>query len=112
MKILGGIKDYAVKLLSVIKGEELQIMANLTDADQVDLVNMGLYQRKFHSKYIPEKVDMYLRVSISQQGMGRLGMEKIAQTPEVTNPGSGQSFGDWVAAEDVENAGNSGDRRL
>lgn len=112
MKILGGIKDYAVKLLSVIKGEELQIMANLTDADQVDLVNMGLYQRKFHSKYIPEKVDMYLRVSISQQGMGRLGMEKIAQTPEVANPSSGQSFGDWVAAEDVNNAGDSGNRRL
>lgn len=111
MKILGGIKDYAVKLLSVIKGEELQIMANLTDADQVDLVNMGLYQRKFHSKYIPEKVDMYLRVSISQQGMGRLGMEKIAQTPEVANPG-GQSFGDWVAAEEVNNAGDSGNRRL
>lgn len=109
MKILGGIKDYAVKLLSVIKGEELQIMANLTDADQVDLVNMGLYQRKFHSKYIPEKVDMYLRVSISQQGMGRLGMEKIAQTPEVANPGSGQSFGDWVSADDV-NAGDSGNR--
>ena len=112
MKILGGIKDYAVKLLSVIRGEELQIMANLTDADQVDLVNMGLYQRKFHSKYIPEKVDMYLRVSISQQGIGRLGMEKIAQTPEVANPGSGQSFGDWVAAEEVNNAGDSGNRRL
>lgn len=108
MKIIGGIRDYAARLLGSTHGEDLQIMANLTHPDQLDLVTMGHYQKHFHSRYIPAKVELYLRHTVSIDGKGRDGMEKIAQTPDYVQP-SQQGFGDWVPGEEVD-AGNSRNR--
>jgi len=78
-------QDICVDKLTVTRGEDLQIMANLTGPGQLSAIMEGHIYSFLGSRYVPHKADMLLRLTVSHQGRGRTDLVTIAQRQ--TTPG-------------------------
>ncbi len=76
-------KDTCVEHLTTIEGKELEIMANLVSADQIDTVIKGRVCMALGSEFGVEMFLSLLRCSVSWKGRGREGIENIGKTPDV-----------------------------
>lgn len=76
-------KDICVEHLTVTDGLELEIMANLQSAGQIDVVTEGHLGLFFGSDFAVDYFRTLLRTSISLRGKGRDGIEGIGKTPDM-----------------------------
>lgn len=75
------IREYCFEGLSSIDGKELERSANLTSPVQFELVQEGLMYKKHHSRYVPERNELYLRLTLSYGARYREDMDKIGTAP-------------------------------
>ena len=88
-------QEVCVDRITATNGQELEISANLTDPDQVDLVlESYLYgPLGLNSRYVPARNEMYLRLSCSFHGRLRDDIVAIGKTPRYDGGSSGSLFG-------------------
>ena len=76
-------KDTCIDKLTSTKGQDLEIMANLTSSTQVNAVLEGYVSAALRSAYGVEKFQMLLRCSVSWKGRGRDDLTGIGKTPDL-----------------------------
>lgn len=77
-------RDTCIDHLTVTGGTELEIMANLTSATQIDTVIEGHLCKFFGSQYGWDKCETLLRTTVSMKGRGRDDLAGIGRTPDVS----------------------------
>ena len=82
MEIFKTFRQYAIEVLSKLKGEELQISANLTSPDQLDYLLESHAHSVLGAEFVIEETDMYLRLTKSYNSKYSEYVSQIAQTPE------------------------------
>lgn len=76
-------KDTCIDHLTVTGGTELEIMANLKTAGQVDAVIEGHICKALGSAFGMDTYETLLRCSVSWQGRGRDDLTGIGKTPDM-----------------------------
>lgn len=71
------LKDRCVDSLQYTEGHLLQISANLQDTSQFNVVLEAHAHSVLGSKYVPQRAEEYLRLSISYKGRMRDDIVKI-----------------------------------
>ncbi len=71
------LKDRCVDALQYTTGPLLQISANLQDTSQFTIVLEAHAHSVLGSKYVPDRAEQYLRLSISHKGRMRDDIVKI-----------------------------------
>lgn len=78
-------QDICVEKLTSVNGNDLEIMANLTHPNQIDVVMEGYVDAVFGSKFGVHMSEMLLRLSCSYKGRARDDLTtiggKTAQVP-------------------------------
>jgi len=76
-------KDVCVDKLTVVRGEELEIAANLVDRLQIAAVLEGYVCRALNARFGVEKEEMLLRLTCSWQGRCRDDLTSIGKVPDI-----------------------------
>lgn len=76
-------KDTCIDHLTTIEGTELEIMANLKTAGQIDAVIEGHICKALGSAFGVDNYETLLRCSISWAGRGREDLKEIGKTPDM-----------------------------
>lgn len=79
-------KDTCIDHLTVVTGPELEIMANLYSAAQIDVIIEGHLAKYFGADADWDECEALLRSTISFKGRGRDDLAGIGKTPD-TVPG-------------------------
>lgn len=75
-------RDTIVRKLTVISGEELEIMANLTNEHQVNMILEGIVDRELGDMVGVAEMEALLRASVSKDGRGREDLTTLGKTPD------------------------------
>lgn len=92
VEIFKPFRQYAIEVLSALKGEMLQISANLTSPDQIDYLLESHAHEVLGAQFIIEETEMYLRMTKSYGAKYSTYVSEIAKTPEFKG-------GDMIAAK-------------
>lgn len=76
-------KDTCIDHLTVTKGLELEIMSNLSNANQIDVMIEGHISKFFGSAFGWDQCETLLRGSISMRARGRDDLAGIGKTPDM-----------------------------
>lgn len=75
-------RDTIVRKLTVISGEELEIMANLTNEHQVNMILEGIVDRELGDMVGVAEMEALLRASVSKGGRGREDLTTLGKAPD------------------------------
>lgn len=76
-------KDVCIDKLTSTSGEDLDIMANLTNSAQMSAVMLGYVGAALNSQYRVKRCELLLRLSVSWRGRGRDDLTGIGKVPDV-----------------------------
>lgn len=76
-------QDICVERLTTTDGRGLQIMANIASPAQINAMLEGHIYAFLGSRYIPDRTEMLLRLTVSYQGRGRDDLVTIARSSAV-----------------------------
>ena len=86
-------REKALQHLAKIKGEELEISANLTSPSQFNLIIESHAHGELGCEYTEEEKDLYLRITKSYNSKFGDYVVDIGKTPEFTGGNSGAQDG-------------------
>lgn len=93
-EVIKELSEVCVDKLTETEGKGLELMANITHPSQVELVlESYIYGPSgLRSRYVQERNEMSLRLSVSDHGKGRDGIEAIGKAPRISTDAGG-NFG-------------------
>lgn len=80
--ILKPFRQYAIEVLSALRGQELEQTANLTTPDQFDLIIESYAHEQLGAEFVVGEKETYLRMTKSYGSKYSDYVSSIAQTPE------------------------------
>ena len=76
-------RDNCIDHLTVVNGDELEIMSNLNTSGQIDTVIEGHICKFLGSEFGMDIYQTLLRCTVGWKGKGRDGIEAIGKTPDM-----------------------------
>ncbi len=92
MQELKTLKENCVDALRVTEGKDLEISANITSPKQIPLIMQGYLYSQLRSKYVTERTQMYLRLTISYNARMRDDVVGIGKSPDFAPPTGGPTM--------------------
>lgn len=91
VELFKDMQQICLEKLTVTSGEELELLANITSPEQLDLVLMGnIYgPQGLRSRYFQTQKDSLLRLTCSYQGRARTDIVEIGKSMRMQMPGFG-----------------------
>ena len=86
-------RQYAIEVLSALRGQLLEISANLTSPEQFDLVVESYAHHVLEAEFVDEEKDLYLRLTKSYNSKYGDYVSQIAQTSDYNNMQGGDYVG-------------------
>lgn len=82
-------QEKCIEELTQIEGIKLEASANLCNSSQIAMMQEGYIYKKLRSKYVPDKVEYYLRLTLSYQGRLRDDLVRIGTAGNKDAGGNG-----------------------